>query len=404
MAAESFTISPARSAVQPQPCRKRLGVICDFAEERWPSMDWAGEMLLSAFASDDAFQPLAIAPAMHRRAGKAPLIGASRGALNLDRLIARYRDYPRYLRRHAGDCDLFHIADHSYAHLALELPAHRTIVTCHDIDAFRVLLGQQTNRHWLLARIASRLLRGMRRAAIVLCDSVATRDALEQYELLPPERLVVVPLCVHPSFSLRPSDEAAAATREILPLLEGKPFLLHVGSAIPRKRIDILLHVFAAARRLHPHLLLVRVGGELTPAQWRLAVQLGVADALISLPTLDRPTLAAIYGSASLVLLTSESEGFGLPMVEALACGTPVLATDIAVLREAGGDAVRYCALEDIVGWGNAIEQLLRLRHSAEFEAWRIRALAQASRFSVANFAAAVKTVYAQVLAAEEPK
>ena len=62
-------------------------------------------------------------------------------------------------------------------------------------------------------------------------------------------------------------------------------------------------------------------------------------DAIVVLPFVDRATLAAVYRRAALALLPSEREGFGLPLVEALACGTPVVASDIPVLREVGGDA-----------------------------------------------------------------
>ena len=68
------------------------------------------------------------------------------------------------------------------------------------------------------------------------------------------------------------------------------------------------------------------------------------------LPFLDRATLAAVYRRSALVLLPSEREGFGLPVLEALACGTPVVASDIDALREVGGDAVRYCPAEDVGG------------------------------------------------------
>ena len=78
----------------------------------------------------------------------------------------------------------------------------------------------------------------------------------------------------------------------------------------------------------------------------RQARSLGLADAILTLPYFDprshrdRATLAAIYRRASLVLVPSEAEGFGLPVAEALACGVPLLASDIPVLREVGGDAV----------------------------------------------------------------
>src|SRR4029079_5160360 len=96
---------------------------------------------------------------------------------------------------------------------------------------------------------------------------------------------------------------------------------------------------------------LVRVVDPFTAAQASMAQQLGVADAIVHLPFLERGELAALYRRASLVLLPSEREGFGLPVVEALACGTPVVASDIAALVEVGGGAVTHCDPDAVGCW-----------------------------------------------------
>ncbi len=118
--------------------------------------------------------------------------------------------------------------------------------------------------------------------------------------------------------------------------------ILHVGSTIPRKRIDVLLRVFAAIREANPSARLVRVGGPFTNDQVDLARDLNVEDAAVVLPFVTSKVLAAVYRRAALVLVTSEREGFGLPLIEAMACGAPVLASDLAVLREVGGAASQF--------------------------------------------------------------
>ena len=72
----------------------------------------------------------------------------------------------------------------------------------------------------------------------------------------------------------------------------------------------------------------MRVGGPFTAAQQAQVRELGLGDAIVVLPLLDRSTLAAVYRRCALVLMPSEREGFGLPVLEALACGTPVVASD----------------------------------------------------------------------------
>ena len=113
------------------------------------------------------------------------------------------------------------------------------------------------------------------------------------------------------------------------PLRDAPPDLLHVGSTIPRKRIDVLLEVVAAVRRAEPGARLLKAGGSLTAEQERLARSLGLADAVVTLPFLTRRTLAALYRRAAVVLQPSEAEGFGLPVAEALACGVPIVASDL---------------------------------------------------------------------------
>ena len=387
--AASFS-SAARTTPQPV----RVGVICDFAEENWPSMDWAAEMLLASFADED-FRAQRFSPAMPRRFRRLPGMRDSRRAFNMDRVLARYRDYPRLLRNAAPSCELFHIADHSYAHLALELLPQCTIVTCHDIDIFRGLLGQRRSSA-LPARLARRTLRGLQSAARVICVSAATQAELLRHGLLQSRQTIVVPNAIGNEFFFGAREQS-----QIEALLPGREkFLLHVGSVIPRKRIDLLLRVFSAARVRHPELHLVRVGGEFTAEQQKLARDLRISDAISALPALERAPLAAVYRAASALLMTSDSEGFGLPLAEALACGTPVIATDIPVLREVGGHVARYCALDEIDAWANTVSETLALRSRPEdFTSWQQRALQYAERFRLENFAAAIRAIYHQVLA-----
>jgi glycosyltransferase involved in cell wall biosynthesis len=127
--------------------------------------------------------------------------------------------------------------------------------------------------------------------------------------------------------------------------------LLNVGSTAPRKRIDVLLQVFAVVRRHYPNLRLIRVGGRLNARQLELAEALGVRDAIVELPFLSSDVLAAVYRRAALVMCPSEAEGFGLPLLESIACGTPVVASDVGAMREVGGPVAEYARVGDIREW-----------------------------------------------------
>lgn len=355
----------------------RVALLADMPEERWPSMDLVGEMLAVELGQFPDIRAELVRPSMKRRFSRGDDFDTA--GYNLDRLTGRMFDYPRTLRSQVPHFDLFHITDHSYAHLALATPPGRTIVTCHDIDAFRAVLEPEEHpRPWWIRRISRRALEGLQRAAVVSCDSRATRDDLLRYGLIPEEKLVVVPLGVHPACSPDPTEADAALALRLGPA-ETVPELLHVGSTIPRKRIDVLLEIFAAIRETHPTARLLRVGGPFTEDQAALAKRLGVERAIEVLPFIDRETLAAVYRRALALLLPSSAEGFGLPVVEALACGTPVLCSDLAVLREVGGDAASYFEPEDVAGFAKRACALIE--DPQALTARRAEGLHQASEF-----------------------
>ncbi len=105
---------------------------------------------------------------------------------------------------------------------------------------------------------------------------------------------------------------------------------------------------------------------------------------------MDRPVLAAVYRRASLVLQPSDSEGFGLPVAEAMACGTPVVASDLAVLREVGGDVAVYCPPGNEAAWGAAVVRLLEVPQ----DSLRQSSLRQAAHFSWVKYTHRMLDVY----------
>jgi len=249
--------------------------------------------------------------------------------------------------------------------------------------------------------MAEHVFSGFCKAARVTCDSVATRDQVLSHGLLPAERVVVVPNGVHPTCS--PDADPLAdpeVTRLLGPASADAIDILHVGSAIPRKRIDVLLQVFATLRREFPQARLMRVGGPFAVAQVGLMEDLKVGESVLVLPFLERAVLAGVYRRAALVLQPSESEGFGLPVVEAMACGTPVVASDIPVLREVGGEAVTYCQVADVSVWSESVIELLRERREQpdRWSARRSAGMARAAKFSWADYTNKMVALYRELL------
>jgi len=363
-------------------------------------MDLVAEMLHKHLSSEfsSSIQATLLRPSFIPLFGHIPSPLAAETAHNADRIFNRFIRYPLWARSLRDRFDLFHVADHSYSQLVHQLPAARTIVSCHDIDTFRCILEPPTEQRSRPFRAMARyILRGLQRAARVICASVETQQALILNRLVPAERLSVIPYGVHPAFSAPITPGASAQLDALL----GQPDqhsleILHVGSTIPRKRIDILLRTFAGLAAEFPAARLVRVGGGFTSEQKQLARTLGIDSRIVEMPFVDRDVLAAIYRRAAVVLMPSEAEGFGLPIIEAMAGGTTVVASDLPVLREVGGDAAIYCSVADVTNWVDTVSRLLRQSAAGghAITSRRDSSTARAARFSWSEYAAKYADVY----------
>jgi glycosyltransferase involved in cell wall biosynthesis len=372
----------------------KLGIVCDYLEEGWISMDICAQMLVdrSAQLTDSDIQPVQIRPPFQWRLKTweqhLPKY------FNSNRFINRFVDYPRYLKPRSNDCDLFHIADHSYAHLIRSLPAEKTGIFCNDLDAFQSILEPaKYPRSWAYRRLAQHILTGMQTAAIVFCPTEEIRRQIEYYQLIDPAKLIVAP----PGVSVEYQLDALPIDLTIITLeerLQGNPFILHVGSCIPRKRIDVLLDTFAKLRAKLPQLHLVKVGGNWSPEQQQQITDLNLENSIVHLTNLPNSTIASLYQQAKIVMMTSEAEGFGMPVSEALACGSIVLASDIPVLREVGGDAAIYSPVGDLNAW--VTNSLMAITTPDRAPSLDLR-LARAACYTWDNYARTIVTAYSEL-------
>jgi len=350
-------------------------------------MDLVADMLLERLASANppVLEPVRVCPPFARRFTRLAVPSTRRrAAFNADRLLNRVWDYPKLLSRQCDRFDFHHVCDHAYANVVHVLPRGRTGVFCHDLDTFRSLLHPtlEPRPRWFRA-MARHILNGLQKADVVFHTTATVRAQIVRHGLVDERRLVQAPYGVSKEFTHeRLQDEPLRLT--LPPSFGGAPFLLHVGSCIPRKRIDVALKVFESARTRHPELRFVQVGGEWSPAQDALISQLGVRESIVQLPRQTQRTVATLYRHAAVVMMPSEAEGFGLPVIEALACGSPVIASDIPVFREIGANAIVYAQLADLADWAAAVDKVLagtvsvgdreaRLRHAAKFS-WKTHA------------------------------
>jgi glycosyltransferase involved in cell wall biosynthesis len=377
----------------------RVAVLADMLEEGWPSMDLVADALMRELPGQTAHpvEPCLIRPALVRLVDRVRLRNGTHPS-TADRVFNRFFVYPRRLERLSRGCEVFHIVDHSYSHLALSLPPGRVVTTCHDLDTFRGFDTPGGVDTGLPRFLVNRLVRGLRASALVVCPSRTTADDIVAADLASRDRVVVVPNGVDgQADDPRADAEAARLLAAESPTID----LLHVGSTIDRKRIDLLLDAVAHAVPWMPDVRLLRVGGAFTAAQEAQVARLGLTSRIRVLPFLERKTLQSIYRRATVLLVTSDREGFGLPVVEALAAGVPVIARDLPVFREVAGGAATFVDSTDPSQWSAVIRGLVE-EARANPAAWAARrevGRARARSFSWHQYGEQMAALYARASA-----
>ena len=254
---------------------------------------------------------------------------------NFERWYNRWKVYPRHLKQLATQSGCFHIVDHSYAHLANYLPEGRVGVYCHDLDAFRcIFFPDKEKRPLWFRRMMRQVLEGFKKARIVFCSTHITRHQLMKLGYWNAESIHVVPYGVATEFT--PEGEK-----------EPGEYILHVGSCIARKRVDVLIDAFAQVSKQVANLKLIQAGGSFSKEQKEQIVRLNLNNKVEQRRNLSRDDLARLYRGAKCLVITSEAEGFCLPVIEGLSCGTQVVASDIPTLREVGGLNIGYFPVDN---------------------------------------------------------
>ena len=264
------------------------------------------------------------------------------------RYWSQYVRYQRLASRAQGDVN--HVIDHAYAHLVHGMDATRAVVTFHDA------IGLRGDGAAGPARLARRLtMSGLRKAAAIICVSTTTAKRLLESVDCRPERIETIPQGVDERFF----DVAKGRPQA---RLSGPPVfsILHVGHTRFYKNIPAVLRVLdILGRSMREPVRLVRVGEAFTPEQERLARELGVAHRITHLGLVEDHRLLEAYGAADVLLLPSLDEGFGLPALEAMAAGVPLVASNRGALPEVVGDAGILVDPEDEKGMAAHVMDVL---------------------------------------------
>ena len=250
--------------------------------------------------------------------------------------------FRRELQHVAATADIVHLCDHSNAMYVPALAHSPHVITCHDVLAIRSAMGHfPANPVSATGRMFQRLIaRGLRRAGVILCVSSKTRDDLKQYLGVPEQRLRVVPNAL--SWPYKPmSAETSAPFLTSVGLRQDEPYFFHIGGNHWYKNRGAAIEIFAELRKLpqYARARLVMAGGPLLPELRAIAQKRQLRDVLLEAVGLSNEQLNALYSCALATLFPSFEEGFGWPILEAQACGCPVVITDRPPMNEVAGGA-----------------------------------------------------------------
>ncbi len=227
---------------------------------------------------------------------------------------------------------------HAMEHLLIPLKDVPTVLTVHDL-IFKLFPEHHKRLNHIYLNRAMPLF--VKRAnAIIAVSESSKRDLIEHYDT-PPEKITVIYEAAAPDFTA-PTPEAIDHARQKYQLPE--QFLVVVGAIEPRKNYGRLVEALMNLRSKYSNLKLVVVGskGWLYENFFQRIEDLKAGDHVIFPGYVPDEDLAAVYGAATVAVMASVYEGFGLPVLEAMACSTPVVSSKASSLPELGGDVVRY--------------------------------------------------------------
>jgi glycosyltransferase involved in cell wall biosynthesis len=260
---------------------------------------------------------------------------------------------PLPVQLRTGALDLFHSPDFVLPPVYGRIP---TLLTVHDIsfahypETFPRRLVDYLNRvvPWSIDR-----------ATHVLADSVATKEDLMAVWQVPAQKITVLYSGVHERFAPVVDGVAQTAVRQKYGLAE-RPYLLAVGTVQPRKNYQMLIRAFGAVAAAYPHDLAIAGGKGWLDDEMMVEIERqGLNGRVRFIGFVDDADLPTLYSAATLFVFPSLYEGFGLPLLEAMGCGVPVITANTSSLPEVAGDAAVQLSPHDEAAWTAAMLALL---------------------------------------------
>lgn len=309
--------------------------------------------------------------------------------------IDKFGAFPSILNEAIKWADVVHICDHSNAVYVDYLGSIPHVVTCHDLLAIRSALGEiPQNRTGWTGRQLQRLIRGgLSKAQHIVCVSDATRRDLLRLVDISECRVSRSYNALNYPYSRMEAREAECLLRRF-PIDMNRPFLLHVGGNQWYKNRLGVLQMFFHVRQLAVgrKLQLVMAGKPWTTEMRLFVVEHGISDVTFELTGVANEDLRALYSTAAVMLFPSHQEGFGWPIVEAQACGCPVVTSKRSPMDEVGGTAAIYVDPDDPKSAAAVVERALDLAPGM-----REASMLNATRFSESSMIEDYLSLYDRV-------
>lgn len=274
---------------------------------------------------------------------------------------AFFTTYP--LSVHLNGDGIVHLASQNLATLLLFRRVSPVVITVHDIIPYLLRRDRRLSiyRH-PVHRFFDRLsLLRLKKAQAIIADSGYTREMLVEHLAISEKKIQVVPLGVNKKL-FRPT-EAPDGLLSKYGLNRDTQYIIYVGSEDPRKNLEVLLNALARIRKDRGNVQLLKIGAARFMDERQRVLhairELDLEDRVRFIDQVTEEELAYFYSLAAVFAFPSKYEGFGLPTLEAMACGTPVVASKASSIPEVVGDAGLLVSPEDPKAWAEAILSVL---------------------------------------------
>ncbi|HYK34990.1 glycosyltransferase family 1 protein [Alloacidobacterium sp.] len=313
--------------------------------------------------------------------------------------IDKYLLAPAYLQKQVRHTDVIHICDHSNA-MYLKCAKNRpTVITCHDLLAvfaargifpgIRIGFTGRIQQRWIAASLS--------RAKHIVCVSAKTQDDLES--LVPGIRPRTTVIHHHLNWNYSPADSyAVTKAKSEAGLSPEDEYLLHVGGNQWYKNRLGVMRIFFVLRK-HPRFQqtkLIMAGKPWTVEMRRYCISSGLAGEIIERAEVSNDELEALYSGTTALLFPSVEEGFGWPVLEAQACGCPVITSSRPPMTEIAGDAALFIDPSDPLRAAELIAE-----HATDLPSLRAAGFRNLTRFAKNKTISRYSELYQRVIDSE---